>query len=48
MWNDFRSQELSEGKSGDRTAEFDALFKLSVPMELDALVEILAPGLWVA
>jgi hypothetical protein len=48
VWNDFRSRELSRGKSGDLTAEFDALFKLSVPMELDALVEISAPGLWVA
>jgi hypothetical protein len=48
VWNDFRSRELSRGKSGDLTAEFDALFKLSVSMELDALVEISAPGLWVA
>jgi hypothetical protein len=32
--NDFRSCELERRKgSGDLTAEFDALFKISVPIE---------------
>ena len=38
--NDFRSRELEGRKgSGDLIAEFDALFKISVPIEPDALVE---------
>jgi hypothetical protein len=41
--NDFRSRELRrrKGGSGGLTAEFDALFKLSVLIEPDALIEIL-------
>jgi hypothetical protein len=48
VWNDFRFRELNRGKSGDLTAEFDALFKLSVPTELDALVRISVSDLSVA